>query len=329
MKLKKFEEDYQNKKKMILVQLQKKETTVLARQELNQQLVKLEDQTELYNYIMLTHKVVSDYTDMLDNENSDHMQQDNNIGITQYITKYDNIEKQRLTEIYCKMMNNGLMIDCKKLVIDNSLCVECNNETQKKDGFVVCSECGFIDERNVVDFQTSYKSPFSYKRSNRYHEILATLQAKENTDIPDYVLEAVKREIEKEHNLDVNDVTKEKIKQYLKKLSMTNYYEHAPHILNKINGITPTQIPQEVEDKLIEMFNMIQEPFEIVKAKVAPNRLSFLSYNYVLVKFTELLDLPEYKQCFTLLKSVDKLRLQDKIFSGICDILGWEFIPSI
>ncbi|KAJ3235873.1 hypothetical protein HDU81_011393 [Chytriomyces hyalinus] len=180
------------------------------------------------------------------------------------------------------------------------------------------------------DYQdTSYKSPFSYKRSNRYHEILATLQAKENTDIPDYVLEAVKREMDKERDLDINELTKEKIKQYLKKLSMANYYEHAPHILNKINGITPIQIPQDVEDKLIEMFNMIQEPFEIVKAKVAPNRLSFLSYNYVLVKFTELLDLPEYKQCFTLLKSVDKLRLQDKIFSGICDILGWEFIPSI
>lgn len=112
-------------------------------------------------------------------------------------------------------------------------------------------------------------------------------------------------------------------------MSLNNFYEHAPHILNKINGIPPISIPIEVEEKLREMFKDIQEPFDIVKARVCPTRLSFLSYNFVLYKFCELLDLEEYKKCFTLLKSIDKLRVQDKIWNGICEILDWEYIPSI
>lgn len=35
------------------------------------------------------------------------------------------------------------------------------------------------------------------------------------------------------------------------------------------------------------------------------------------------------KSSFTLLKGRDKLLKQDSIFKPICEILNWEFIPSI
>ena len=59
------------------------------------------------------------------------------------------------------------------------------------------------------------------------------------------------------------------------------------------------------------------------------DRKNFLSYSYVLHKFVELLGLDEYKICFPLLKSREKLHQQDKIWKGICNILRWEFIRSI
>ncbi|RKO84220.1 hypothetical protein BDK51DRAFT_33126 [Blyttiomyces helicus] len=67
----------------------------------------------------------------------------------------------------------------------------------------------------------------------------------------------------------------------------------------------------KVEEKLKEMFKSIQDPFRIAKEK-----------------FCEVSDLSEYKICFTLLKSIEKLRLQDKIWKGICEILDWEYISS-
>lgn len=304
---------------------------------LKEEISKISSREEEIEYILKVQHVVIDYMRMLDNEQECHLEKDTSGKINQYINKYDNIEKQRLTEEYCQLMNNGLMINTKKLKFDDSTCKYCGSDMATSEGFVSCLECGLVSDKSVHDFRVSYndfqdtvvKVPFAYKRINRYNEILATLQAKENTDIPDFVIAAVQKEIDKEQNIDINNIDNLRIRYYLKRLSLTSYYEHIPHILNKINGIPPIQIPLEVEEKLREMFKMIQEPFEIVKERECPYRLSFLSYMYVLYKFCELLDLTEYQKCFTLLKSTEKLRLQDKIWKGICEILEWEYIPSI
>ena len=317
-------------------ELSKPNLTSQAVQKLQDEIKSIENREEETEYLLSTSRILSEYQRVMHDQNDSDMKQDTYGNINKFIQKYDNIEKQRLEEDYCRIVNNGV-IDTKKLVIQVEFCNTCGIETSFLDGFMTCSQCGQVTTDSICDFQlsyrdfadTSYKSPFTYKRTNRYHEILSTLQAKENVIIPDSVIEAVKHQIEKEHEVDLEDLTRDKIKYYLKKLGLTNYYEHIPHILNKINGRKPVQLPLEVEEKLLFMFKLIQDPFEIVKEKVAPSRLSFLSYNFVLIKFCELLDLHEYKGSFTLLKSIDKLRVQDKIWKGICEILEWEFIPSI
>lgn len=166
---------------------------------------------------------------------------------------------------------------------------------------------------------------FHYKRFNRIQEILSTLQSKENTDIPKEILHAIKQEIEKDGRVPTSvDI----VKYYLKRLSLQHYYEHAPFIFNKLNNVEFTRIPKDVEEKFCEMFKQIQEPFEIVKAQVSPST-SFLSYNYVLYKFCELSELDEYKKHFSLLNNVEKLRVQDKMWKGICEILNWKYISTI
>ena len=307
------------------------------RHRLKMEIYAIESREEEIQYTILTQDIIDRYKQMLEREDESFMEEDTTGSITKYIQKFDNVEKDLLTEEYCRILNNGLMINSKKLKFDNGLCKHCGAETQFNEGFISCTSCGLASEKSVHDFRVSYndfqdtvvKSTFSYKRLNRFQEILSTLQAKENTDIPEFVMSAVQREITKEQNLDLSTIDTSKIRYYLKRLSLNNYYEHAPHILNKINGIPPISIPIEVEEKLREMFNDIQNPFNTVKAKVCLSRRSFLSYNFVLYKFCELLDLDEYKKHFTLLKSIDKLRVQDKIWKGICEMLDWEYIPSI
>lgn len=307
---------------------------------LEKEIESITNREEEMDYHLLTHNVINEYTQMLQSNNLENMKKDNSGQITKFIGKYDNVAKEKLTEEYCRIMNNGMMIDTKKLSFDTSECLKCsaiNTISDVSEGFTICMDCGHVVENSVPLFQasykdicdTTYKSPFSYKRINRFNEILATLQAKENTDIPQFVMNAVQKEIDKEQKYDIDNIDNVKIRYYLKRLSLTNFYEHSPHILNQINKIRPIQIPIEVEEMLREMFKQIQDPFEKVKEKVCPSRLSFLSYNFVLYKFCELLDLEEFQKCFTLLKSIDKLRLQDKIWKGICEELGWEYIPSI
>lgn len=122
------------------------------------------------------------------------------------------------------------------------------------------------------------------------------------------------------------DINPKKIKEILKRLKSNKYYEHVPHIINKLNGIPIPHFEPDLEEKLRTMFKMIQPSF----LKHAPiNRKNFLSYSYVLHKLLQLLGKDEYLLSFPLLKSREKLYQQDQIFKKICADLGWQFIPSL
>jgi hypothetical protein len=83
---------------------------------------------------------------------------------------------------------------------------------------------------------------------------------------------------------------------------------------------------RKTENQIRQMFKAIQEPFAIYCPK---GRKNFLSYNYVLHKFSELLMLHQFISCFPLLKSREKLQEQDRIWEKICKHLDWPFIESI
>lgn len=116
------------------------------------------------------------------------------------------------------------------------------------------------------------------------------------------------------------------MREILKKLGENKYYEHINYIINRINGVPTPHIPPELEEKLCNMFKEIQGPF----LKHCPReRKNFLSYSYVLYKFFQILELDEYLKYFSLLKSREKLYVQDQIFKHICKDLGWKFVPSL
>lgn len=78
-----------------------------------------------------------------------------------------------------------------------------------------------------------------------------------------------------------------------------------------LNGVPAPKLPPALENRLKAMFAEIQEPFE---RHCPPNRKNFLSYGYTLYKFCELLGEDSYLAFFPLLKSVEKLYLQDQIW---------------
>ena len=115
-------------------------------------------------------------------------------------------------------------------------------------------------------------------------------------------------------------------KEILKKLKFNKYYEHIYYIIYRLNGISPPNFSPELEEKLRNMFKEIQGPF----LKHCPDkRKNFLSYSYVLFKFCQLLEKDEYLKHFSLLKSREKLHVQDQIWRKICLEVRWEFIQPI
>lgn len=211
-------------------------------------------------------------------------------------------------------------------------CPVCDTEMFFNETFLDCSDCGFREYILVDSEKPSYKDPpremsyYAYKKINHLNEWLAQFQAKETTEIPQSVLEQIRTELRKERITDMSKLKASKLKEVLKKLKLSRCYDHVAHILNRLNGISAPVLSREVEERLRYMFKEIQ--FSFVK-HCPKKRSNFLSYSYVLYKFCELLGLDEYLPCFPLLKSREKLYMQDKIWQLICLDMGWEFHRTV
>ncbi len=211
-------------------------------------------------------------------------------------------------------------------------CPVCDTEMLFNETFLDCKECGYREYILIDSEKPSYKDPpremsyYAYKKINHLNEWLAQFQAKETTEIPAAVLDQIRAELKKERITDMSKLKISKLKEILKKLKLSRCYDHVAHILNRLNGISAPVLSREVEEKLRYMFKEIQ--FSFVK-HCPKKRSNFLSYSFVLYKFCELLELDEYLPCFPLLKSREKLYMQDKIWELICKDLGWQFIRTV
>lgn len=221
---------------------------------------------------------------------------------------------------------------------DIMTCAKCNRPYvfNQRESELVCTNCGAaynhmeMSENNITYDQevqqNSVVNYFAYKRLNHFTEWLNSLQAKENTDIPPEVLEAVRAEFKKERASKRGDIKPSKVRAFLKKLKLNKWYEHTHTICNALNGVPAPKLPQYLEDRLKQMFGEIQEPFE---KHCPPTRKNFLSYSFVLYKFCELLGEDSLLAYFPLLKSSEKLYQQDAIWKLICKDCQFEFIRSI
>lgn len=196
---------------------------------------------------------------------------------------------------------------------DASICPHCkeaNRTAMMHDGYVFCNSCYTVEYILVDHDKPSYKDPpkeityFAYKRINHFNEWLNTVQGKETTLIPDEMFDKILLELKKLRITNLSELSKEKMKDILKKLRPeggSRYYEHIPHIITKLNGLPTPHFPPELEERLRHMFCQIQVPFLKHACALNPARKNFLSYSYVLNKFMQLLEKDQYLSSFPLL----------------------------
>ena len=254
----------------------------------------------------------------------------NESNITKPVTKI--IDKSTLVDEYLcqvdlthiKLPNNEVLGYCPRCKLQLT-CIH-------QDGAMVCSDCGYQElllieqNRPLIRQPNKEASHYSYKRINHFREWCSQVQGKESTDIPEEIFENILQEIKKEKIHDTKKITYSKMREIMKRLRINKYYEHINYIINRINGVPTPHFSPELEEKLCSMFKEIQGPF----LKHCPKeRKNFLSYSYVLFKFFQILNKHEYLRFFPLLKSREKLWVQDQIFKNICEDLNWPFYPSL
>lgn len=308
------------------------------------------------DYYVNTAPILFQYYDVLENGTNDDIPfvnvEDNNIlkffmndsaSSVKQITENDDTQQQNSQQT----VDRASLLEKYLLLTDDTYiktinpedhkdrCVHCgcmSRSVMINEGIVHCNSCDAIEYILIDHDRPSYKDPpkevtyFSYKRINHLNEWISQIQGKETTDIPEEIYDKILLEIKKQKITNMAVLTRKKIREILRKLDSNKYYEHIPHIINKLNGLPIPNFEPELEEKLRVMFKMIQPLF----LKYAPaSRKNFLSYSYCLHKFVQLLGRDEYLSNLPLLKSRDKLQQQDAIWKKICEELNWQFIRSL
>jgi len=297
----------------------------------------IKEKSQLNSYFLKNADLMLQYYGQADSNSSASTKHVDNNTFMKYLAPAAIIEtgpsrKQMFDEYVSRMkLGNG---ESSEQNTDTEHCYTCNvaREEVAAEGILVCPICGSEEYMMVVSDFPSFRDPpkernnYAYKKINHLNEILNQFQAKESTIIPDEVMNEVVCEIKKRRIQNIAELCEKDIREILKKLNRSKYYEHAAHIVSRLNGNPPPTITPEIEEKIRAMFQDIQAPFLLY----CPNdRTNFLSYSYILYKFFELLELDEYKVYFPLLKSRDRLISHDQIWKKICDYLKWEYIVSV
>jgi len=170
-------------------------------------------------------------------------------------------------------------------------------------------------------FVENVKKNYIYLHKSYMKIWLDKVQAKENNQIPDFVLEVVKKEIISNR---IKDIKYSVIRKILKQNKLSKYYDYIYGIIYLLTGIRFV-IPDSVENDIIEMFEIYYEYFCTLKNKDRKN----ISYPYLLHKFFIILDMKEYTTFFPLLQNKKKLIEQEILFENVCKHVGWEFVSSI
>lgn len=253
------------------------------------------------------------------------------------------------SEVHCEKYNNSKItyqnywknvsneyINIHDYIVSSDVCESCKIGElipQDEEGILICNnkQCGKFITYIIDSSKPTNKEPpnevsyTAYIRLNHFKEILSQFQAKETTQIPDDVIQAIRDRIKKERIKNYSEINYDKMREILRKLGFNKYFEHIQYI-NSIFGIKPPIMNEELHETLCVLFIEIQKPWAI---HCPPNRRNFFNYTYTLYQLCVLLNQTQYLPYIPMMKDREKQLDQDMIWKKVCMELDWEFFPTV
>lgn len=244
-------------------------------------------------------------------------------------------QSKRSYQNYWRNVNNDVL-NVQDFIVLSDVCEICNNGElipQDEEGILICNNqnCGKFVTYIIDSSKPTNKEPpnevsyTAYIRLNHFKEILSQFQAKETTQIPEEVIDAIRNRIKKERIKDMALINYDKMRDILRKLGFNKYFEHIQYI-NSIFGIKPPIMNEELHETLCVLFIEIQKPWAM---HCPANRTNFFNYTYTLFQLCVLLDQTQYLPYIPMMKDREKQLEQDMIWKKVCHDLDWEFFPTV
>lgn len=225
---------------------------------------------------------------------------------------------------------------------NSNICTACKSpyEIEEKTSEFTC-KCGHVEKMHGVVFEDDQ---FFYQegqrtKHGRYDPTkhcrfwVDRIQAKENTEIPERIINAIKKCIRRD-KLWIDNVTCESIRGYLKQIKITTKYNtHIPLIRKIITGKEPPQFT-DYELKLIFMyFSLVTQIFNRIKPADKSNSPYHPYFIYKIVE--QIMKKPsdakrkqDILSCIHL-QSRDTLIENDRMWESICShIEEFKFVTT-
>jgi hypothetical protein len=152
------------------------------------------------------------------------------------------------------------------------------------------------------------------------------LEGNERTEIPHAVVHKL-LELCNVHNINPKQtpdrLTYQVVRGFLGSSGYSGRFENIPKIIGLLTGISPKAFAVNQKQQLYDIFEEIQEPFQLYKGK----RKNLLSYSYITYKFCELLGYTQFLPLLQLL-ATRNLMEADSIWEKICCDLKYQYIPT-
>lgn len=313
--------------------------------DLEKEIYHMKEKTEMTNYLLNVSPV---FYKMKQTDYKEEKPISNNLktkikeGIEKYITITEGSQKGTMLEEFMCAMDRNIIKKVKENDNEIFICKDCGSNCifNSKECFVTCTKCGLCREWQDPDTpqwsdEVDVSKAYRYKRLSYFIEHLYRMQAQECTTIPDYVINNIAMELRKNGINDTSKIKRDTIRDVLKSLDMTNYYDNINSIIRTLSGQKAPKFQDDLEKKLVCMFMKTLEPFEQNKHLI-PSRNNYLSYPYVIRKLLKIIsyeekneNILEFEQYFSFLKSRQKMWEQERVWRAICEYNSWPFFRSI
>lgn len=346
-----FEEYYKQlpQKEADLLKLkQKKKPDPVKIKQLEEEVQRMKSQEEMTEYLLSIEPVLRQKS--LSNPkyesnqptSTNHCKRAPSQSVKDFVIESSNYEKKKLLNEYLQLTTGTSCAEEYAEYHNELTCTGCNSPLLEdaQHSELVCPECGVSNYwfnilcpqwSDTIDVTKQYR----YKRPTYFKDHLNRLQAKENVVISPELLKEILLEFKKRRISSSSQVSEKLIKDILRHLNRSEYYDHIRSIKRHLIGEKPLSLTPALETTLETMFYKTLEPFKKYKHLIS-GRKNYLSYPYVIHKLLDIVakdsrdpKIKELSQSFKLLKSQEKLREQEKIWEKICNDLHWPFIRSI
>lgn len=220
-----------------------------------------------------------------------------------------------------------------------TLCTECGAPLDSKSEayLLICMTCGLItelkestaDDDGIVDARHTG----GYDLSKHCRLWLDRIQAREAKDVPISILTELRHRIKADKIIYAPKLTCPLLRDYLRSIRQTDYYNHVPLIRKLLTGVSPPQLTDEELIRIDIIFAAFIKAFFRIKP---PNKTNLPYHPYFIYKILEHI-LPEEPRTTDILscihlQSTETIIANDVILIQMCEYISasmYKYRPTI